>query len=186
CCQDSRYDILPRNIPPKSLQKVAAPGAARPLRMTTKTPIATQASRAPRRRAAPDGRTLRALGWQALLLAAIAAVVWFLISNTLHNLAARNIATGFGFLDAEAGFAIGEAPIAYTPADTYARALWVGVLNTLKVSVVGIVAATLLGTLLGLARLSRNGLLAGLAGAYVEVMRNVPLLLQLFFWYALI
>src|SRR5690606_22599528 len=70
--------------------------------------------------------------------------------------------------------------------DTYARALWVGILNTLRVAAIGIVAATLLGTVLGIARLSRNWLVSGLASAYIEVMRNIPLLLHLFFWYVLL
>lgn len=111
---------------------------------------------------------------------------WYLVSNTLHNLAARNISTGFGFLEQEAGFAIGESVVAYTPADTYGRAIWVGLLNTLRVSVVGIIAATIFGTLLGVARLSKNWLVSRVASAYIEVMRNIPLLLQLFFWYAII
>ena len=118
--------------------------------------------------------------------AAVATAVWFLVSNTLHNLSVRNIATGFGFLQREAGFAIGETPIAYTPADTYGRAIWVGLLNTLRVAVLGIVLATILGTLIGVGRLSKNWLVAKITSVYVEVMRNVPLLLQLFFWYALI
>lgn len=131
----------------------------------------------------PD--TLRALFWQALVVGLVMAALWWLATNALHNLEVRRIAAGFGFLDREAGFSIGEAAIAYAPTDTYARALLVGVLNTLKVAAVGIVLATVLGTLVGIARLSGNWLLARLAGAYVEVMRNVPLLVQLFFWYAL-
>ena len=129
---------------------------------------------------------MRALAYQALLVGVIGFVVWYLVSNTLHNLAARNITTGFAFLGREAGFAIGESMISYTPADTYGRAIEVGLLNTLRVSVIGVVVATGLGTVLGVARLSRNWLVSRLAGAYVEVMRNIPLLLQLFFWYALI
>lgn len=150
--------------------------------------MATSASSSPSRRPPPasQGRRWRPIFYQALLLAAVGAVVWFLVSNTFANLQSRNISTGFGFLTDEAGFAIGESVIAYSPADTYGRALWVGVLNTLRVAAIGIVAATLLGTLLGLARLSRNWLVSGVAGAYVEVMRNVPLLLHLLFWYALI
>lgn len=126
------------------------------------------------------------LAYQALLVLAVGLVVWYLVSNTMANLQARNITTGFAFLGDEAGFAIGESAIAYTPNDTYARALWVGVLNTLRVSAVGIVAATLLGTLLGIARLSANWLVSGVARSYIELMRNVPLLLHLLFWYALI
>jgi len=116
----------------------------------------------------------------------VGLLVWFLVSNTMSNLTARNISTGFDFLGQEAGFAIGESLIAYQPADTYGRAIWVGAVNTLRVAVLGIVLATVLGTTIGIARISRNWLIARLAGVYVEVMRNVPLLLQLFFWYALI
>jgi general L-amino acid transport system permease protein len=111
---------------------------------------------------------------------------WYLVTNTLHNLAVRNISTGFAFLNREAGFAIGESIIEYTPANTYGRAIWVGILNTLRVSIAGIVLATIFGTILGIARLSKNWLLSRVASAYIEVMRNVPLLLQLFFWYAII
>lgn len=129
---------------------------------------------------------VRAFVYQVLLVALVGCGVWYLVSNTLSNLTARNIATGFGFLHGEAGFAIGESSIDYAPADTYARAILVGIVNTLKVALAGIVLATLLGTLVGIARLSRNWLVARLAAVYVEVMRNIPLLLQLFFWYALI
>jgi general L-amino acid transport system permease protein len=124
--------------------------------------------------------------YQALILGLVALGVWYLVSNTLHNLDARNISTGFEFLHEEAGFAIGEHLIEYSPADTYGRAIIVGLLNTLYVSVVGVIAATLLGTVLGIARLSKNWLISRLSGLYIEVMRNIPLLLQLFFWYALI
>jgi general L-amino acid transport system permease protein len=129
---------------------------------------------------------LRAIVYQVLVVALVAAGVWYLVQNTLHNLSVRNIATGFGFLDREAGFAIGESLVGYTPDDTYMRALTVGLLNTLRVAAIGIVLATLLGTVIGIARLSSNWLVAKLASAYVEVMRNIPLLLQLFFWYAII
>lgn len=129
---------------------------------------------------------VRAWVYQALALAAVLAVATFLVMNTLHNLAARNIATGFAFLGHQAGFAIGESLIPYQPTDSYGRAILVGLVNTLRVSVAGIVLSTLLGTVLGIARLSRNWLVARLAAAYVELVRNVPLLLQLFFWYALV
>jgi general L-amino acid transport system permease protein len=113
-------------------------------------------------------------------------VIWWLYSNTRYNLEVRRIATGFGFLEREAGLPIAESLIEYDPSMTYFRALLVGVLNTLKVAVVGIVLATILGTLLGVARLSKNWLLARLAGAYIEVVRDLPLLLQLLFWYAIL
>ncbi len=128
----------------------------------------------------------RAIVYQVLVVALVALGVWYLVSNTLHNLSVRNIATGFGFLSREAGFAIGESVIDYAPADTYARALTVGLLNTLRAAVIGIVLATILGTIIGIARLSSNWLVAKLASVYVEVLRNIPLLLQLFFWYAII
>ena len=141
---------------------------------------------APRRRLNWNDPGVRSVVYQVLALAAVAWAVWFLVSNTLHNLSVRNIATGFGFLNREAGFAIGETPIAYTPANDYGRAILVGLLNTLRVAVIGIVLATILGTLIGIGRLSKNWLVAKITSVYVEVMRNVPLLLQLFFWYALI
>jgi len=130
---------------------------------------------------------LRAIGYQAGAIAAAVLVGWYLVANTLANLDARHIASGFGFLAREAGFEIGETTlIPYGAADTYLRALTVGLANTFRVALIGIVAATVLGTLIGLARLSRNWLVAKLATGYVEFIRNVPLLVQLFFWYAII
>ena len=129
---------------------------------------------------------VRGVIYQVLALAGVSFVVWYLVSNTLTNLEARRIATGLEFLGREAGFAIGEGVISYTPADTYLRALTVGVLNTLRVAVIGIVLATILGTIVGISRLSHNWLLAKLASLYVEAVRNIPLLLQLFVWYAVI
>jgi len=130
---------------------------------------------------------VRALAWQLALAALLALALWFLVSNTAHNLETRRIASGFAFLWREAGFEIGETTfLAYSAADSYLRALAIGLANTFRVAAIGIVLATLLGTLLGLARMSRNWLLAKLAAVYVEVVRNVPLLVQLFFWYAVI
>jgi general L-amino acid transport system permease protein len=129
---------------------------------------------------------LRGIVYQILALAAVGFVVWYLISNTLANLEARRIATGWGFMGREAGFAIGEGLVAFTPADSYFRALLVGLLNTIRVAVIGIVLASIIGTLIGIARLSTNYLLARAASLYVEVVRNIPLLLQLFVWYAII
>jgi general L-amino acid transport system permease protein len=113
----------------------------------------------------------------------VVAAGWYLFNNTQANLARSNIQVGFDFLGREAGFEIAEAPIAYDATHTYGRAFLVGVLNTLYVSLLGIVLATFLGTFVGVARLSSNWLVAKLASSYVEVMRNVPLLLQLFAWY---
>jgi general L-amino acid transport system permease protein len=129
----------------------------------------------------------RALVYQAVAIASVLAFGAYLVSNTLTNLEERRIASGFAFLGREAGFAIGETTlIPYNAVDTYLRALAVGLANTLRVSLIGIVAATVLGTMIGLARLSHNWLLAKLAAVYVEFIRNVPLLVQLFFWYVLI
>jgi general L-amino acid transport system permease protein len=130
---------------------------------------------------------LKKIAFQAGALGGALLLGWFLVSNTLDNLAARNIASGFGFLRREAGFEIGESAfLAYGAADTYLRALAVGLANTFRVALLGVVLATLLGFAIGLSRLSKNLLLNGLARAYVEFIRNTPLLVQLFFWYALI
>ncbi len=129
---------------------------------------------------------VRAVVWQVLVVGLVLAIVWWLWRNTVHNLEVRRIATGFGFLGREAGLPIGETLIEYEPTDTYLRALTVGVLNTLKVAGLGILLATVLGTLVGIARLSQNWLLSKLAGLYVEIIRDVPLLLQLLFWYTIL
>ncbi len=129
---------------------------------------------------------VRAIVWQVLIVGAVVLLVWWLVRNTQYNLAVRRIATGFGFLSREAGLPIGEALIDYSPADSYLRALTVGVLNTLKVAVIGVILATILGTLVGIARLSKNWVLSKVAAVYVEVIRDVPLLLQLLFWYTLL
>lgn len=134
----------------------------------------------------PDDPRFRAGLFQAAALAAVVGAVWWLVSNTLANLEQRDIATGFGFLARPANFAIGESLIPYSPADSYLWAFLVGLLNTFKVGIAGIILASLLGLVVGVARLSTNRLAAGLATAYVEAVRNVPLLLHLFLWYALI
>jgi general L-amino acid transport system permease protein len=128
----------------------------------------------------------RAVVYQVVVVAAVVALGWYLVHNTLANLAARGIATGLSFLGREAGFDIGESPIAFEASDSYLRALLVGLLNTLAVAVTGIVLASLLGLAVGIGRLSRNWLVARLATLYVEAVRNVPLLLQLFVWYGLV
>lgn len=128
----------------------------------------------------------RNIVYQVLVVAAVVALLGWLWSNTRYNLEVRRIATGWGFLWREAGLPIGEHLIDYDPSNTYFRALLVGVLNTLKVAISGIVLATILGTLLGIARLSRNWMLAKFAATYVEVVRDLPLLLQLLFWYSLL
>jgi len=127
----------------------------------------------------------RAVLFQFFTLAIIGLLAYYLVSNTLHNLEKQRIATGFGFLHKEASFEIGESLIPYSAANSYARALLVGALNTIKVAFAGIVLTIVLGTIIGVARLSTNWLVAKLAALYVEVMQDIPVLLQLFFWYAI-
>jgi general L-amino acid transport system permease protein len=131
--------------------------------------------------------TFRSIVWQVVIIGFAVLIVWYLISNTNRNLASRHIATGFAFLNRTAGIPIGESPISYNPAiDTYGTALFIGILNTLRIAAVGIVLATILGTLIGIGRLSGNWLLAKLTAIYVETLRDIPLLLQLFFWYSIL
>jgi general L-amino acid transport system permease protein len=147
---------------------------------------ATTAGSRPGRPPLWNDSRIRNVVWQILFVGIVVALVAFLVHNTLVNLRRQNIASGFGFLDREAAFGIGESLIAYSPADTYARAFLVGLLNTLYVSALGIVLATILGTVMGIARLSGNWLIRKLAQVYVETFRNIPLLLQLFFWWAML
>jgi general L-amino acid transport system permease protein len=126
----------------------------------------------------------RSILYQIGVLCGVALIAYYLISNTQANLQRQAIATGFGFLQKEASFEIGESLITYSAANTYARALVVGVLNTLKVSFIGIVLTVILGTLIGVARLSKNWLLTKLSAVYIELFQDIPVLLQLFFWYA--
>jgi general L-amino acid transport system permease protein len=126
---------------------------------------------------------VRALFYQLVLLA---AVLWFgyeFALNAKVNLEAQKIASGFDFLDNTAGFGINQSLIAYSETDTYGRVFLVGLLNTLLVAGIGIVLATILGFVVGIARLSPNWLLARIAGGYVELIRNLPLLFQILFWY---
>lgn len=119
-------------------------------------------------------------------LVVLAAVIWFGVEfaiNARANLEAQNVRFGFRFLEDPASFGISQTLIPYAEQDTYGRVFLVGLLNTLLVSVLGVVFATILGFIIGLARLSPNWLLARLAGGYVEVIRNLPLLFQILFWY---
>ncbi len=125
---------------------------------------------------------IRAFIYQIVCVALFAALIWYLVSNTVDNLEQRQIRSGFDFLWSGYGSQIDESLIGWDPASTYARAFLVGILNTLKVGLIGIVLATILGTVIGIARLSGNWLLAKLASGYVETVRNIPLLLQLFFF----
>ncbi len=123
---------------------------------------------------------------QLAVLLGLGALGAWLALNAAHNLQRSGVASGFGFLGDRANFDISFTLIDYSPKDTYARAFTVGLLNTLLVSLSGIVAATVLGFLLGIGRLSRNWLIARGAGAVIETVRNLPLLLQLLFWYTAI
>ena len=151
-------------------------------------------ARAPAARRAPPPRrrTLswrsprtRALAYQLLALAVVGFLGWLLVSNTLTNMRLRGIQSGFDFLAQPAGFDIGEGWVPYDSSDPYWKAFLVGVVNTLRVAVVGIVLTTVLGTLLGVGRFSPNALLRGLCYFYVETFRNIPVLLQLLMWYLL-
>ncbi|HEV7437905.1 MAG TPA: amino acid ABC transporter permease [Pseudorhizobium sp.] len=142
--------------------------------------------------APPDGRSLasyiynpkfRGLFFQVLTLAITLFVGWWIFENTTENLARSNTASGYQFLNGRAGFDIGQSLIPYTSDSTYGRAIFVGFLNTLLVASVGIVTATVIGFIIGLGRLSRNWLIAKLCTVYVEVFRNIPVLLVIFFFY---
>ncbi|MCK9919480.1 amino acid ABC transporter permease [Microbacteriaceae bacterium K1510] len=126
----------------------------------------------------------RSLAYQIALCVIIGLLVYGAASNAIENLRRANIASGFGFWENTAGFDISQTLIPYSAqASTYGRAFWVGLLNTLLVAGLGIVFATILGFVIGISRLSKNWLLAKVAGGYVETIRNLPLLLQLLFWY---
>ncbi|ADD78746.1 general L-amino acid transport system permease protein [Pantoea sp. PA1] len=127
--------------------------------------------------------TVRAWLYQIVAIIIVVAVVGYLIHNTVINLANRGITSGFGFLERNAGFGIVQHLIDYTEGDTYARVFLVGLTNTLLVSALCIVFASVLGFFIGLARLSDNWLLRKIANIYIETFRNIPPLLQIFFWY---
>jgi general L-amino acid transport system permease protein len=127
-------------------------------------------------------------GWggfalQILFVAALAWIAYEIVANARANLEAQRITSGFGFLANTAGFDVSQALIPYSGSDTYTRVFFVGLLNTLLVAVIGIFFATIIGFLVGLGRLSPNWLLSRVAGAYVELVRNLPLLFQILFWY---
>ncbi len=129
-------------------------------------------------------RRIASIAVQVGLIVLIGGLVYAATYNAAHNLARAHITSGFGFWNNTAGFDISQTLIPYSAAaSTFGRAFWVGLLNTLLVAAIGIVLATVLGFAVGIARLSRNWLVARLAAGYVEVIRNVPLLLQLLFWY---
>src|SRR3954468_8515864 len=127
---------------------------------------------------------VRSIAYQVILCAIIIFLAWSAMRNAAENLERARIASGFGFWNQTSGFDISQTLIEYSAqGGTYGRAFWVGLLNTLLVAAIGIVLATIVGFLVGIARLSRNFLLSKLSAGYVELIRNVPLLLQLLFWY---
>ena len=132
----------------------------------------------PRRDWSWRSRAFRGVVYQVLAVALVALVAWFLVSNTLENMRVRGIQSGFGFFSQPAGFAIGESPIEFDSAEPYWKAFLVGLLNTLRVALTGIVLITIFGTLIGIGRLSKNFLLRGLCTAYVETFRNLPVLID--------
>jgi general L-amino acid transport system permease protein len=131
-------------------------------------------------------QAFRGLIYQLIAITAIAGVAWFLAHNTLENMRVRGIQSGFDFLNQAAGFDIGESLYPFDSGEPYWRAFLVGVTNTLRVAVLGIILATILGTLLGVGRFSRNALVRGLCLSYVEFFRNIPVLLQLLMWYVIL
>ncbi|WP_168595802.1 amino acid ABC transporter permease [Rhizobium sp. SG570] len=127
---------------------------------------------------------VRGVFYQAVTIIILVALVWFLIHNTADNLRALNRSFGFSFLEGRSGFNLGQALIPYSSDSTNTQALIVGLLNTLLISVVGIVCATIVGFIIGIGRLSNNWLIAKLSQTYVEIFRNIPPLLVIFFWYS--
>ncbi|HZD90448.1 MAG TPA: ABC transporter permease subunit, partial [Pseudolabrys sp.] len=127
---------------------------------------------------------VRSIAYQIVLCVLIGLTVYGATVNVIDHLQRAHIASGFGFWDNTAGFDIGQTLISYSAdASTYGRAFWVGLLNTLLVAGMGIFFATVIGFIVGIARLSDNWLVARTASGYVETLRNIPLLLQLLFWY---
>jgi len=127
--------------------------------------------------------TFRSILFQVLAVALLAFFFYSIIDNALSNLESRGIATGLSFLNQEAGFGIGLSLVEYDETHTYGRTFVVGLLNTALVSILGILFATVLGFTVGIARLSSNWLVSRCAAVYIETFRNIPLLLQIFFWY---
>ncbi|MEM8832407.1 MAG: ABC transporter permease subunit [Cyanobacteria bacterium P01_G01_bin.19] len=129
-----------------------------------------------------DSRFIKIVG-QALVLAVVISAIAFLGSNLVNNFQRLNLTFGYDFLSRPASFGIANPPISYRPTDPYFRALFIGLLNSLRIMFFGLIIASIIGVSVGIGRLSDNWLVKKLAGIYVEVLRNTPLLLQLFFWY---
>ena len=128
-------------------------------------------------------RKVRDVLWQAAATIALIAIVWFFVSNASQNMVKAGIASGFNFLWRDSGIEVPFNLTGYKPSDSILALLWLGIVNTLLVSACAIVLATVIGFTVGLLRLSRNWLLSSIAGAYVEFVRNIPLLFFVLFWY---
>ncbi len=128
-------------------------------------------------------RKVRGFLFQLLTVIGLVAFLWYIGTNTVHNIEQRGIQTGFGFLSGTAGFAINDTPIAYNETYTHGRVFLVGLLNTLIISFVVIILSSILGLIIGILRLSKNWLIAKLSSAYIDIFRNIPILLQILFWY---
>lgn len=148
--------------------------------------MAAASPKLPPRPAFYNDPRVRSIAYQAVALSIVVVVGVYLVSNTMENLRRLGVATGFGFVERPAGFGISQAAVPYNETYSFGRAFLVGLLNTVFVALAGIVLATILGFALGIARLSRNWLLSRLAGGYVEVIRNIPVLLQLIFFYKVV
>ncbi|RWB08855.1 amino acid ABC transporter permease [Mesorhizobium sp.] len=127
---------------------------------------------------------IRGIFFQVLVVVLLVAGVWWIAHNVIDNLTRLRIASGFGFLKGRAGFDISESAIAYSSDSTYGRAILVGLINTVIVAIVGIITATIIGFVIGIGRLSQNWLIRKICTVYVEVFRNIPPLLVIFFWYS--
>jgi general L-amino acid transport system permease protein len=138
---------------------------------------------APKQRLSLSDPKVRAWLFQIITVIAVVAMGWYLFDNTQTNLQHRGITSGFGFLENSAGFGIAQHLIPFKESDTYSRVFFIGLLNTLLVTFIGVILATLLGFIIGVARLSNNWIISKLATVYVEVFRNIPPLLQILFWY---
>lgn len=141
------------------------------------------AERAPARANVFNDPKVRGTVYQILLVLVLGWLVWEIIQNTAANLEKQKIASGFGFMENNAGFGIIQSLIEYSEISSYGTALLVGFYNTLLVAIIGIIVATILGFIIGVARLSNNWVISRMAYVYIEVIRNIPLLLQIFFWY---
>jgi general L-amino acid transport system permease protein len=130
-----------------------------------------------------NNATVRAVFYQAVTLAAVVGGIWYLVSNTITNMSQRGMAAGFDFLGSSAGFTVSFTLIPYQESDSYLRVFQVGIANTLLVAVIGVVLATAMGLVIGLARLSNNWVIRNLSRWYIEILRNTPLLLQIIAWY---